>query len=194
MAYCKVIWLWIQILWPWPQLHKCQCSRFAFTEQTATAKLILTWLLPLQRHGQKQRCACAFAMPAHSAAVGSPSSPLVAAEGTGENWCLYPSHPSRLFSAGWISSCQPPANLFVTSSWLPQLWEPVAAKAAEVCLPATLFYTWFCVTVFTEELFGQNRHKNEQNQDCLYQAGFRNSRFSCNLCIALQLVLLENMY
>lgn len=121
MAYCKVIWLWIQILWPWPQLHKCQCSRFAFTEQTATAKLILTWLLPLQRHSQKQRCACAFAMPAHSAAVGSPSSPLVAAEGTGENWCLYPSHPSRLFSAGWISSCQPPANLFVTSSWLPQL-------------------------------------------------------------------------
>lgn len=115
------MWPWIQILWPWPQLHKCQCSRFTFTEQTATAKLILTWLLPLQWHGQKKRRACASAMPAHSAVVGSPSSPLVAPEGTGENWCLYPSHPSRLFSAGWTSSCQPPANLFVTSSWFPQL-------------------------------------------------------------------------
>lgn len=147
------MWPWIQILWPWPQLHKCQCSRFTFTEQTATAKLILTWLLPLQWHGQKKRRACASAMPAHSAVVGSPSSPLVAPEGTGENWCLYPSHPSRLFSAGWTSSCQPPANL------VPTAWDTVAAKAAEVCLPATLFYTWFCVTVFTEELFGQNRHQ-----------------------------------
>lgn len=38
-----------------------------------------------------------------------------------QNWCLYSSNPSRLFSAGWTSSCQPPTNPFATSSHVLQL-------------------------------------------------------------------------
>lgn len=62
-------------------------------------------------------CSCSWC----SAVFGSPSSPLVTPGGTEENWSLYLSHPSRLLSAGWTSSCQPSANLFATSSWFPQL-------------------------------------------------------------------------
>lgn len=51
-----MVWLWVQILWPWPQPYKHWDSQFALTEQTAVATLIQMWLLPLQWHSQQKLC------------------------------------------------------------------------------------------------------------------------------------------
>lgn len=163
MAYWKVMCLWIWVLQPWPQFHKCQGSWSVFSRQRATRKLILLWLFPWQWHSPWKHCAPAWAMLAHPAVAGSPLSRLVTLEETWEKCCLSPDTlADYLHQVEFSAANTPPTCLLHPSG--STAGDAVAASSAKVLPSATSLYTWFCEAAFREELFGQNNLQMNKNK------------------------------
>lgn len=186
MAYCKMMRLSIWVLQPWPQLQKSQGSWSAFSRQRATVKLILTWLFPWQWHSHWKCYAHAWAMLAHPAVVGNPFiSLLVTPEGTWENCWLCPASPADYFHLVELSAANiPPICLQHPSGF--HSWGYCGSKLCWSLSISYLILYPILLSSFYRRVTWSKQPPNEQKQDCLYQADFRNSHF-CSLRFALQL-------
>lgn len=89
------------------------------------------------------------------------------------------------FQLAELPAANLPPTRFATSCWFPQL-RILAPKAAEICLPPSYSIRNF-VKQFYKGAISTEQTLNEQKQDCLYKAGFKNRYFSCILWVALQL-------